>query len=97
MEEPSSEPIPEHCPDLAITIQRMNLEDLVGQVVCQEMASQQVGLSFKPTEEGEHLEIVIGSPPARPSLRRGEQASAPSHLSLTDATSSREVRLVHTG
>ena len=63
MEEASSEPVLERRPDSAIAIQRADLEDLIGQVVCRETASQQAGPSSNSLVEGERLGVVIGFSP----------------------------------
>ena len=78
MEESGSELVPDRRPDSAITIQRTDLEDLIGQVVRREMAGQQAGPSSNPPGEGESLGVGVGSPPARPGPGWGERASLPS-------------------
>ena len=50
-----AEPVPDRRLESAITIQRADLEDLIGQVVRREMAGQQAGPSSTPPEEGERL------------------------------------------
>ena len=49
-----AEPVPDRRLESAITIQRADLEDLIGQAVRQEMAGQQAGPSSTPPEEGKH-------------------------------------------
>ena len=63
MEDDSSESVPERRPDSAITIQRADLENLIGQVVRREMASQQAGPSSNSPVERECRRVVIGFSP----------------------------------
>lgn len=58
MEESSSTPAPDRHTDSAISIERADLEALIGQVVRREMASQQAGPSVSSQEGGELFRIA---------------------------------------
>ena len=75
MEESNLEATSDRCPDLTLTIQKADLEDL-WQVVCRETARQQA--NHLPAQWRDVSVSEVGSPQAWPSPSRGERGSLPS-------------------